>query len=357
MPNFIEIGEAALALASRKLPSLTDDAAKIAAREGTTLLERSGFLSAEMGPALKQMMNGGIRTEFPAMQRALAANAAEDLLVFGRPTESVLGAPRRLMVYEPHRNISFYPNGEYGIATATPSGQRLMIERFSSSQMPQSTRYVERLKDSYVHVPDRMSPGMEMTSHVITQNGSRQLSLRGGWILDHTNFVAPPETVAAVQALKPLQVADQAIERELGKWVPTSSDTGWLIGFDKRAGEAIVTFDEWASADFAHSTSSNSIVKSLDGFYPIQLRAYKGDLYTAYRNPLGQIFSADKIEGGYRLSEAGRTFAFKPSEVNVGRYASPISLSRALGIDKDSGLRAMGGFATWKTGKIPIVLH
>ena len=196
-----------------------------------------------------------------------------------------------------------------------------------------------------------------MYADVITHPDSRQFGVgMMNWQSGRLNFTAAPEIVKAVAASKPVEVADELVNQHLGKWVSNPRATGWLVGFDKTAGEAIVTMDDWARPGFNWWNPKNQVVKNLEGLYPVQLRAFKGEMYTAYRNPMGNLFTVEAAPGGFKLAPAEQAFAFRPSEVGVGPYGEPQSLAQALGLDPNAGLRAMGGYVTSMGGRIPLNL-
>ena len=173
MPNYIEIGEAGLAIARRALPGLAEDLGAVTGRQATSLLERSGYLTENIGTAITKMMNGTARNELPTIERALSnatSKGTNEFVVYGRPASEAIIGPggslksQRIVVYEPHRNISVYPNGEISIATPTPSGQQLLLQRFNLkgpyAEVNMRPQYAPSLKDSYPLIPSER-PGIQ----------------------------------------------------------------------------------------------------------------------------------------------------------------------------------------------------
>ena len=270
-----------------------------------------------------------------------------------------------MVVYEPHRNVTIRPDGSINVASPTPSGQRIMTRNFNwkGPYVEESTRlnYVDNIEHSYPAIPNLQRPGGNMLANVITRGESRQFSVgTWGWMHGRQNFMPAQALIDAIEATKPVNVSSEIVNRVLGSRVSTPQASGWLLGFDKNAGEAIVSHD-FPLAGFDRWRPTNAVVKSLDGLYPIELKASRGPNVTAYRNAVGQIFRAEEVPAGIKLSPTDNLVAYKPSEVTISYPYTP--LASALEVDSSTGLRALGGYHTGVgdvipglSGRIPIRL-
>jgi len=130
--NYIEISETAVSLARRMAPGLTESAVAALSKEGTSLLERSGFLARlDSNHTVARWLTDAAKEAMPTIQRAAgsAPHAGGDLLVVGKPSLSTLGSEvvphaNTFTIYEPHQSISIHPDGQFRIDYPTPSAQR-----------------------------------------------------------------------------------------------------------------------------------------------------------------------------------------------------------------------------------------
>jgi hypothetical protein len=303
------------------------------------------------------------RSPAAAIQRWFSGTGktAEEFLVAGRPNVHVLGAERPLALYQKSSNVYLGDTGLM-VARPTPSGQAIRLEHFdiNGDPMDKYPRYVDRLADEYGTVAGRFSgvigpgerytgDGIQLPVKVLTDGSQRQVSIGGNYIFGN-NFMPEQSVIDGVKATKPVPVPQGMIDSVLGRNVSNSRASGWLIGFDSKTGEALVNTDEYSRA-FVRGPGEQHI-GSLDGWHAVKIQPYNGESFTAYRNPTGQLFRAERHpEGGYRMLSSEQTFAFPPSEVRLpdGRI-----LSKALGVDQTTGTRALGGFLTNQGGRIPI---
>ncbi len=359
MPNYLEIGEVGLVIAREQTPRLMAEASEILTREVTTILEGGTVMSRQHLPGLSRFMTQTARQELPEITRSLGlkSEAERGTLIIGRPVQSHVGNAPDLKIYEPNRNITIYGDGSVSVHSPTPSGQRVMTENFNlkgpNAKYNRGVLYDESLKDSYPVLPDAKRPGIGMLSTVITHGDSRQFGVgMMNWENGRQNFMPAKEIVDAIRGTQPVSVSSERVSGLVGRWVSNPQALGWLIGFDKKAGEAIVAMGNWPIAEFEWWRPANRVVKSLDGLYRVELSAHRSAPITAYRDAVGHLFQAEEIAGGYKLAPAANTFAFKPSEVGLGYENGP--MSQVLGLNSNTGLRAMGGYRTDLGGRIPI---
>jgi len=308
-------------------------------------------------PALSRYLSTPAKANLPTIGRSLGLTGRNEggTVIIGRPGGQLTGPEQNLHVYEPHRNLTIHPNGSFSIATPTPSGQRLMHQEFkvkgAYAEPPSRVEYRFDQQQPYPAIPDPRDRGPAMLSQVITRGDSRQFGVgMMNWTAGRQNFMPAKDVIDAVKASRPVDVSTERINQVVGNWVSNPQASGFLLGFDKKAGEAIVGYGNRPAVGFEHWHPSNAVVKSLDGFYPVDLLGDKGTNVTAYRNAVGQLFEAQEIPGGFKLHPASETFAFKPSEV----FVRDLTLDKALGLDSRTGLRALGGYHTQTGGRIPI---
>jgi hypothetical protein len=356
LPNYVEIGEVGLQMARKLAPSLTENISALLTREVTTVLEQGRALTPDSLRGLSGFLSNAAQKDLPLLSKTLGLAGRDDgAVIIGKKLNSGFDGGRYLNVYEPHRNVTIRSDGSWHIASPTPSGQRLMTQNFnwkgSHAEVNQRIRYVDEQKDTYPHIIDPARPYAAMLANVFTTGESRQFGVgTWNWMSGRNNFMPAQELIDAVKATKPVDVADAAMNKVMGTYVSNPLANGWLVGFDKKAGEALVSFGDWPAAGFEHWRSTNAVVKNLDGLYPVEVAKYRAPSVTAFRNAVGKIFEAEKVPEGYKLAPSSRVFAFKPSEVDL--HQGP--LSEVLGIDPQTGLRALGGYDTVVGGRIPI---
>jgi hypothetical protein len=356
LPNYVEIGEVGLQMARKLAPSVTENVSALLTREVTTVLEQGRALTPDSLRGLSSFVSNAAQKDLPLLSKTLGlAGRDEGAVIIGKKLNSGSYGGPHLTVYEPHRNVTIRSDGSFHIASPTPSGQRLMTQNFnwkgSHAEVNQRTRYADVVNDPYPQIIDPARPYAAMLANVITTGESRQFGVgTWNWMSGRNNFMPAKELIDAVKATKPVDITDAAINKVMGTYVSNPLASGWLVGFDRKAGEALVSFGDWPTAGFEHWRPTNAVVKNLDGLYPVDVAKYRASSVTAFRNAVGKIFEAEKVPEGYKLAPSSRVFAFKPSEVGLQQG----SLSEVLGIEPQTGLRALGGYDTQAGGRIPI---
>jgi hypothetical protein len=359
MPNYVEIGRLGWELAVRCSPKF-EEAAVAITEAGTGLLERSGFLSPDALRGLSQFLSPKAAESLPQIQSTIGttvSNMPAEFNMIGKPrTLQVAGSQRELAVYEPHRNLYINSDGTFAAATPTPSGQQVLVEHFapkgSYAEMTTARQYYDNLRDPYAEPRGMWSTGHTMLTGVSTNPESRQFIAGFHSLSARPNFQPDPNLVAFIKNSRPVDVAKERVDQQLLARVSTPKAVGWLLGFDHKAGEAIVSFDDWARVGNANVNRSYLIVTSLTNLYPVELRSLQQPAFTAYRNSLGELFGAEQQGSNVRLTPY-HAFAIRPSEVGLVKNNNQ-SLSSALGINSAAGVRAMGGYWTSKGARIPI---
>jgi hypothetical protein len=351
--NYIEVGETAVSLARRLAPGMTESAIAALSREGTSLLERSGFLSRlDSNHAVARWLTDTAKEAMPAIQSAVgdAPHAGGDLLVVGKPFNSVVGAEvvphaNSLTIYEPHQNIAIHPDGQFRIDYPTPSGQRIRSDHYLPDGRWTGNTYSSSTADGYGFMP--ASEGVSAT--VASQFGSRQLMLNSAWDASRSNFTVNPVIDKFIRESRPVsRTMARIIEDAMGRTVSTPLADGKLVGFDRISGEALVTQHGSHPPGLSFDVSDAS--RRIGQNYPVKLTYARDAEITVQRTPTGKIqpFQLKSSDPEYKPNST--VFAFSPLEVKLdGR-----PLSEILGVEKSTGLRAMGGYSTVDGARIPI---
>jgi hypothetical protein len=350
--NYIEVGETAVSLARRMAPGLTESAVAALSKEGTSLLERSGFLARlDSNHTVARWLTDAAKEAMPAIQRAAgsATHAGGDLLVVGKPFKSTLGSEvvphaNTFTIYEPHQNISIHPDGQFRIDYPTPSAQRIRSDHFLPDGRWTGNTYSSSAADGYGFMP--APEGVSAT--VASQFGSRQFMLISAWDASRGNFSINPVIDKFIREGKPV-TGLQNLSNVMGRTVSTPFADGKLIGFDRISGEALVTQDGFHSTGLSFDLSNAS--KRMNQTYPVKLTFADDAQITAQRSPTGK-FLPFKVETSDPAFQPNATiFAFSPLEVKLGGRP----LSEILGVENSTGLRAMGGYSTVDGARIPII--
>lgn len=356
MPKFIEIGEVALQLARKMAPSAMESAEALMNREVTTLLAQGRTLSPESLKGLSRLV-GSAAKEFQPLHGIKLESAVreEGTFVVGKPIISGGHRFPELKIYEPHHNITIRNDGSFNVAAPTPSGQKVVHRDYewkgNYAEAGGEHRYSESLRDPYPKIDLPGDYHGATYGFVTTHGNARQFEIGArGWSSGKNNFSPNNGILDTIKTAKPVNVSDEAISKLVGANVTNPVGNGWLVGFDKKSGEALVSYGNRPEVGFNVWDPRNLVVKNLDGLYPVDLAMNGASNMTAYRNALGRVFEPRKVEGGFSLAPASQLFAFKPSEVGLhsGR------LSKLLGLESQVGLRALGGYDTIYGGRIPI---
>ena len=286
------------------------------------------------------LRNNGLEHQIPALESAMTVASYSN--VTGKnsmrglpPQESVLYARQQgsVVLYDQGRNI-LVGQSSIKVETPSPSGQQTMVEFFDSHGN-------HRAEYEYFGPPVSQQ---QLNSRLIavTQNGYRYLSVDGGAVETNRRPFLPPDAVVdSAVSQKPVDVVDRTVDQYIGQYVNTPRSSGWLVGFDPRSAEAIVSFDEWAA------------IKGFDGFmgpvpakaYPIELAGIKGQQFEGFRDSSGRLMFANHRTATPRTTLAASSMmAIKPSEVTVHNRGNRLRLSTALGLAPTDGLRAAGGY-------------
>jgi hypothetical protein len=356
------------------------------AEEATLLLSKSVGLAGknEAVPAVIERLSGltdvSQRTSAAAglarvgtAQMSRTGGAAQELLLVGKPlpeqVAQTLGssfkpAPAamadtpnmRLAVYERNRNLYLLNDGSLRVASPNCAGTQLRIETFNAAGETVDLKYAPHLRDYFGTVANPSKPGANLPAEILTTPTSRRFVIGNAegsnrLALSATSFGPAPEVWSAASSARPVHPMSSIVESYLGRHVSTPGSpisSGALIGFDARAGEALVAH----TGGPIFSATPAKTVSGLRNLVPVTIKSsYDAAPITAFRSHMGELFRSEPASyGSFKLYPARFVSAYAPAEVNLGS----LNLAECLNISKSAGIRAQGGFTTNLGGRVSI---
>jgi hypothetical protein len=359
------------------------------AEEATLLLSKSAALAGknEAVPALIERLSGlagaSERTSAASgLARVGAAElsgglraggAAQDLLLVGKPlpeqVAQTLGASfkpapatmasaenMQLAVYERNRNLYLLNDGSLRVASPNCAGTQLRIETFNAAGESVDLKYAPHLRDYFGTVANPSKAEAKLPAEIVTTPTSRRFVIGGAegtnkLSLSATSFGPAPEVWSAAASARPLHPMSSIVESYLGRHVSTPGmpiSSGALIGFDARAGEALVAH----TGGPVFAPTPIKTVSALRNLVPVTIKSsYDAAPITAFRSHMGELFRSEPTKyGAFKLYPAHFVSAYAPAEVNLGS----LNLAECLNISKTAGIRAQGGFPTRIGGRVSI---
>jgi hypothetical protein len=242
--------------------------------------------------------------------------------------------PAPVTIFDKGRNITVGLNS-IKIETPSPSGQQTLVEHFNAAG--------ERTSKQYEYWgPPVSTHEINSRMRVVIQNGARTVAVDNGYVSRPSQrFLPPSQVLETAASQRPIEIPDAKLKEYLGQWVSAPRGSSWLIGFDKRTGEALVSFHDFASPYGFHY---NKVIELVGEVYPVEVRRFDGSFDRGLRDATGRLVFDNDGKHGPKYSPSGQVLAVSPTQIGVGPYGETVSLAKALGLRPTDGMRALGGF-------------